>query len=205
MSKLTFTLWVDNFGVKYTNKVDVERLIAILKKWYEISEDWAGTTYCGLTLTWHYSMSKATRWMDLTMPGYIQQCLHKFKHPKPRRPRYSPHPSPLSQFGTATQLLAPTDESSSLGTDKQTRLQQIVGSLLFFARAVDNKILKALNAIARKTGSATELTAKWTTQLLNYMATHPTAKLWYWAIDMILKGHSDASYLNEDNARSSFV
>ena len=92
-----------------------------------------------------------------------------------------------------------------MGTNEQTHLQQILGSLLFFARAVDNTILKALNTIARKTGSATELTAKWTTQLLNYMATHPDAKLRYWASDMILKGHSDAAYLNEDNVRSSFA
>ena len=41
--------------------------------------------------------------------------------------------------------------------------------------------------------------------MLNYMATHPDATLRYWASDMILKGHSDASYLNEDNARSSFA
>ena len=174
--------------------------IAILKKWYEISEYWAGTTYCGLTLTWNYGSTKATRWMDITMPEYIQQCLHKFKHQKPRRPQDAPHPSPPPQFGIAAQLRAPTDKSNKLEAEGQTSLQQIVGSLRLYARAVDNTILKALNTIARKTGSATELTEKWTTQLLNYMATHPDTTLRYWASDMILKGHSDDSYLNEDNA-----
>jgi hypothetical protein len=34
-------------------------------------------------------------------------------------------------------------------------------------------------------------------QLLNYVATHPNAGLWYYACDMILAVHTDASYLPE--------
>ena len=76
---------------------------------------------------------------------------------------------------------------------------------MVYVRATDNKVLKALKKIVRQTGSETELTEKWTTWLLNYMATHPDATLRYWTSDIILKGHSDASYLIEDNTRISFM
>ena len=90
------------------------------------------------------------------MSDYIQQCLHKFKNQKPRRPQDAPHPSPLPQSVISAQLLAPTDKSTNLQAEGQTR--KIVGSLLFYARAVDNKILKELNTIVRQTGSETDLT-----------------------------------------------
>ena len=80
-----------------------------------------------------------------------------------------------------------------------------MGSLLFYVRSADNTILNALNIIVRQIGSATDLTEKWTTQLLNYMETQPDATLPYWDSEMILKGHSDASYLNKDNTISRFA
>ena len=49
--------------------------------------------------------------------------------------------------------------------DEQGRklLQQIVGSILFYARAVNNTVLKALNTIAQHTATATKLTKQWAT------------------------------------------
>ena len=46
---------------------------------------------------------------------------------------------------------------------------------------------------------------KWANQILDYCATNPDAKIQYQASNMQLKIHSDASYLNEPNARSSFA
>jgi hypothetical protein len=39
----SFTLVVDNFGVKYINKEDVKHLASILKHDYKINIDWEGT------------------------------------------------------------------------------------------------------------------------------------------------------------------
>ncbi len=47
---ISFTLIVDNFGVKYINKEDVKHLASVLKQDYEINIDWEGTRYLGLTL-----------------------------------------------------------------------------------------------------------------------------------------------------------
>ena len=51
---ISFTLVVDDFGVKYINETDVNHLIQALKQDYEIEEDWEGTRYLGITLNWDY-------------------------------------------------------------------------------------------------------------------------------------------------------
>ena len=52
---IMFALCVDNFGVKYFKKYDVDHLLNALQKYYEISIDWQGKDYCGLSLDWNYS------------------------------------------------------------------------------------------------------------------------------------------------------
>ncbi len=52
---ISFTLVVDDFGVKYTNQEDVKHLIGSLKKDYELTKDWDGNLYCRIKLKWDYS------------------------------------------------------------------------------------------------------------------------------------------------------
>ncbi len=40
---INFTLIVDDFGMKYINKKDINHLMSILKQDYEISTEWEGT------------------------------------------------------------------------------------------------------------------------------------------------------------------
>ena len=68
---LIFTLVVDDFGVKYTERKHAEHLMATLNKMYKASQDWTGTQYCGLTLAWDYTL----RTCDISMPGYIARAL----------------------------------------------------------------------------------------------------------------------------------
>jgi len=82
------------------------------------------------------------------------------------------------------------------------RVQQIVGSFLYYAWAVDPTILMALSEISSQQSAPTENTMKWVNQFLNYMWTHPDAIIRYRASDMILNVHSDASYLSAPKACS---
>jgi hypothetical protein len=50
MHPISFTLVVDNFGVKYVNKNDVDHLIASIKSTYALTEDWVGNLFCGMAL-----------------------------------------------------------------------------------------------------------------------------------------------------------
>jgi hypothetical protein len=67
---ISFTLVVDDFGVKYTNKDDVKHLVSVLKQNCKINVDWEGMQYLGLTLDWDYAAHK----VHLSMPGYIEKA-----------------------------------------------------------------------------------------------------------------------------------
>jgi hypothetical protein len=77
---------VDDFGVKCVGSEHAEHLMACIKKNYNISSDWNGRAYCGLTLEWDYKNT-----VDLSMPGYIKAALHKYQHATPARPEHAPH------------------------------------------------------------------------------------------------------------------
>ena len=52
---IVHTLVVDDFGIKYVNKSDAEHLMSVLKKKYEVAEDWKGERYIGMHLRWDYN------------------------------------------------------------------------------------------------------------------------------------------------------
>jgi hypothetical protein len=49
---ISFTLVVDDFGVKYTQQEDIEHLIKCIKKKYKLAMDWDGNLYCGICPKW---------------------------------------------------------------------------------------------------------------------------------------------------------
>jgi hypothetical protein len=51
----TFTLAVDDFGIKFFCKADAEHLFDALSAKYTITKDWSGTSYLGFTIRWNYA------------------------------------------------------------------------------------------------------------------------------------------------------
>ena len=70
---IMFTLAVDDLRVKYFHKDDIDHLFTALCQHYEISTDFTGTHYCGLTISWHLKKGCA----DISMPGYVMDALKK--------------------------------------------------------------------------------------------------------------------------------
>ena len=66
-------------------------------------------------------------------------------------------------------------------------------------------MLTALGSIATQQANPTACTMQKVKHFLNYAATHPDAIITYRASDMVLVGHSDASYLSETKACSQAV
>ena len=83
--KISFALCVDDFGVKYTDKAEAQHLLTCLEKLYQCTTGWEGKLYLGMTLNWHY----IERWMEKSMPGYIDKVWTRFlrreRRPKTRR------------------------------------------------------------------------------------------------------------------------
>jgi hypothetical protein len=195
---ITFTLAVDDFRIKYLGKENADHLLNALKEHYEVTEDWAKKLYCGISLDWNYH----NRTVDLSMPGYIANALHKFQHKHPDRPQHAPYPARTPQYGATIQITPEVLDSPSLTPQGSKRIQQVVSALLYYGRAIDGTIMTAIGSLASQQATATEDTEKKLTQLLNYCSTHPDATIRYHASNMILNIHSDAGYLNEPEARS---
>ena len=49
---ITFTLCVDDFGVKYTGKQHANHLMDILQEHYTIYHNWSGSRYLGMDIDW---------------------------------------------------------------------------------------------------------------------------------------------------------
>jgi hypothetical protein len=92
--------------------------------------------------------------------------------------------------------------SPALSAKDVNKLQQLTGTLLYYARAVDPTLVMPINVLASEKSKATSDTADKVIKLLNYCNTHPETKIRYHASDMILYIHSDASYLSEREAKS---
>ena len=81
-------------------------------------------------------------------------------------------------------------------TEKQI-IQIVVSKVLYCGRSVNPKLLVALGSIASEQAKVTTQTESAVYQFLDYCETHPNAKLRYHNRDMILRTHSNVSYLSE--------
>ena len=120
------------------------------------------------------------------MHGYIEHALQRFCHDKPSQPQHAPHKWEKPQYGAKIQYVnAP---------DNITRVQQVLGTLLYYGPAVDNTMLTAIGSITMQQAKGTEA------RLPSYSTTE--ASIGFIASDMVLWVDSDASYLSENKARS---
>ena len=95
--------------------------------------------------------------MRLAIPGYIQAALLCFKYTPPNQPEHAPYKylNPTYFRQPAKPIL--DDTSAPLQPPQIIRLQQIIGTLLYYSRAIDPIILTALNNIvAQQTNGTAE-------------------------------------------------
>jgi hypothetical protein len=137
----------------------------------------------------------------MSMPGYVSNVLSKFQHDAPNHPQHTPSQYVTPIYGSKTQYAA-KDETPPLMAQQCLTIKEVMGSVLYYARAVDPTVLMPRNEIEMGQTTVTEKTQAATNQLLDYWVTHPDASIRYHASDMILHIDSDASYLSVSNIRS---
>jgi hypothetical protein len=188
---------VDDLAVKYVGKQHADHLRDALLRSYELTTDWEGTVYSGMSLKWDYK----NRTCDISMPGYVANVLSKFQRDTPKQPQRTPSRYVMPVYGAKTQY-ATQDETPPLAAKQCLNIQKVTGSVLYYARAVYPTVLMHINDIANEQTKATEKTQAATNPLLDYLATNPDATIRYHASDMIIHIHSDSSYLSVSNASS---
>ena len=118
------------------------------------------------------------------MPGYVQKILVRFKHEPPPWNQYSPYQPQPRKYGKNMDGTIPVDESPLLDEKRKRVVQQVIGTCLYYPRAVDCTILPATSSIASTQAKTTEETERRGKQLLDYLATPPNAKVRCYASKM---------------------
>jgi hypothetical protein len=134
----------------------VRHHIECLKEKYKLIEDWTRDLYCGIKLEWDYNM----RTLMISMPGYIKTQLLKYKHIVSSCPQHCPYSPESKKYGSETQSPLPLDTLQTLNKKEIKVVQRIVGSIMYYAWAVDMTVLMALSTIASEQMKRTER-ARW--------------------------------------------
>jgi hypothetical protein len=195
---IMFCLVVDDFGVRYGTQDDADHLINALRSHdYELTVKPKGDTYLGM----HISFTPTS--VSISMPGYIDKMLKRFR-PHYRLPTHRPAQTPGRYTIPVYSKVqyANVDDSPPLAPDQRTELQAIIGTLLYYARAVDPTLLPIANELAYQQASSTVRVLKATNRALSYAAGNPNKCTTFYYCDMILHGHVEASYLSRSHARS---
>ena len=109
------------------------------------------------------------------MPWYAQEALVRFKRERPDKPQEQPHRHISPAFGKSQQYVEDAPESFPATAEEKTYIQQVVGTFLHHARAVDPTMLVAPSAIASDQAAPTKNTIEKVEQLLDYAASQEDA------------------------------
>ncbi len=116
------------------------------------------------------------------LPGLMQAC------------PYSPE---SKKFWADAQTPLGVDFSPLLDKKGLKRVQKVVGSILYYTRAVDMTMLMALSAITVEQMKAMAKTMGRCIQLLDYLASNTEVKVRYYASNMVMNIHLDAPVGNQ--------
>jgi hypothetical protein len=186
--KITFCLVVDDFGVMYHEREDAEHLLCALEELYSVKADWEGTTYVGF----HVKHDKGNRVLTLSMPNYISEAAKRFNIKAPVEVVSYPY------------LQGDEEDQGECTSHEKKRIQQIVGVIQYYARALDLTLLTAVTKLASQQARATRATLRAAERLIEYAMTQPSPEIHFHPSDMQLLCFSDASYLTESESRSRY-
>ena len=97
-----------------------------------------------MTLKWDH----AKVFVNISMPNYVQKKLGEYKHKNPQSPQNCPWAPPPVKYGGESNLLIQEEISPPATEEEKKYVQKVLGSFLFYARAIDMTILHSLSAMA---------------------------------------------------------
>jgi hypothetical protein len=141
--------------------------------------------------------------VSLSMPEYITKTLQRFR-PQYLLPTHRAAATPGKYHAAIyPRIQLVKEDLSPLLTPAQcTEIQAIVGTLLYYARAVDPSLLPIANEIASQQANPTQKVLTAANRALSYASARQNNCITYHACDMVLFLHVDASFLSRSHARS---
>jgi len=191
-----FILTVDDFLIKWKKKEDLDYLINSLENHYTMKVDINGRHYIGLTI----AHDKITNTITISLPGYIDNIMKKFNVQSVKQ---CDNPvSSMEQMHNTTQQYDHHDKSLPATLEEKQFIQQVVGAVLYYSRAVGYSVITAICKVAREQSAPTKETVKKVKRILQYLYWHRNEAIKFTPQEMILQCHSDASYLSEPISKS---
>ena len=135
------------------------------------------------------------------MPGHVIFSLESFKLSKSTKKQdCTKEPYPQKYGSTAqSESVDPVNNSSLLRPPDINWIQHIIGCFLYYAWALDAKMLLAWNTIANEQAAPTEQTKQCIKHLLDYKWTHPKTIIHDGKSNMTHNVHLGVSYLLHQN------
>jgi hypothetical protein len=196
---IRFSLVVDDFAVVWTDRACIDHFISTLTSLYQVKVNWEGTKYLGMNI----AINRTKRYVTITMNGYIQKLLRRVR-PNGIKGASTPALYVPPNYGNPGSQKATVDASHLASESDKKLLQSVVGTLLYYSRAVDPSICTAVHQLGSVQSKPTANDMKSMECLLQYVSTHSNMGIRYYASNMILQLMSDASYLCRPRARSVY-
>ena len=195
-----FVTIVDDFAIKVpkTKRHVYDRFVAALAAKYTCTHQPELSKFLGTTI----KRDRVAGTILITAPNYVDKLAMQHADLK-ITPQTTPrkYVAPLRGVTGPQQTKAAVD-SPPLDADGKTKLQSIVGSLLWYGRMVDPTLLEAVGHLSSQQGAPTADTMQQARHLLGYATAYPDNGRLIRRSDMVLKCYSDASHNSRTKGRS---
>ena len=192
-----FVLHVDDFGISYSNFTNVQRLQKVLASaGYEYTVDAEAEKYCGFTMKRNWS----EKYIDMYMPEYVPKALERFN-----LTNIEPADTPcfeISKVYTPRQHALEEDKSERLSDPMIKTLQEKIGVLRYLASALRLDIDVYTSKAASRQVNPTKRLMKDVDRIYAYLKKYPNLGVRFYASDMQIMAHTDASFDSEQGSRS---
>ena len=195
--RTSFCLVVDDLLIK-AKPAEREKLYTCLRTLYEITTDETGSKYLNIDIRRDFKAGFA----GLSMRGYLARVNDRFASWSGTRTAKSPGIYQPPSYGAKQQFIDPDDDGKPLTASDILTLQQLIGCLLYYTRAIDASPMHEINKLGSEQSSATENILPRTQRLLEYCRAYPDSELVFYKSKMELIIQSDASYNSRKGARS---
>ena len=76
-------------------------------------------------------------YVDISMPNYVHKKLVEYNHKTPKRAQHCPYAPPPVRYDKESNLTIPEEISPPTTEDEKKYTQRVLGSYLYYARALD--------------------------------------------------------------------
>ena len=177
---IRFTLVVDDFVVLWTDRKDMDHFINTLTALYQVKINWDGTKYLGMNI----AINRAERHVTLTMPKYIDRLLCKVR-PEGVKGSNTPATYTAPNYANPGARKATVDNSALASEEDKKLLQRVVGTLLYYSRAVDPSICTAVHQLGSVQSKPSQNDMRKMDKLLQYVSKHRNIGIRFYAAHLI--------------------